>query len=204
MPARILYTIVSRFRGFIFTCCTFSRLYFEISSPYQGPPHGGTDNPWSRHGNPHAHASPPRDLWIHLGLRCWLVPFCVHWITRGLGTVLAGEHRLGSEPGYGPLRCWACMYACTFRVRSSRSDVLPTSEEYKWCIPLRAYGDGAEAQQHFEILSILPLMSCSSATLDSRILVNVRNTTKTASSARRTNLEVLAWSFSALRGLQKT
>lgn len=32
-------------------------------------------------------------------------------------------------------------------------------------IPLRIYGDGAEAQQHFEIMTLLPLMSISKSTL---------------------------------------
>ncbi len=32
-------------------------------------------------------------------------------------------------------------------------------------IPLRIYGDGAEAQQHFEIMSLLPLMSISKSAL---------------------------------------
>ena len=34
------------------------------------------------------------------------------------------------------------------------------------CVPLRVYGDGADAQQHFEVFTILPIMGCSSSTLD--------------------------------------
>lgn len=72
-----------------------------------------------------------------------------------------------------------------------------------FCIPLRIYGDGADAQQHFEIMTILPVLCCSSSTLDSRILCSVRNTSKTTNEARAHILQVLAWSFEALRVLDK-
>ena len=65
-------------------------------------------------------------------------------------------------------------------------------------VPLRVYGDGADAQQHFEIMTILPVLSASSSTLDSRILVSVRNSDKTTNEARYKILEVLSWSFNAL------
>ena len=66
-------------------------------------------------------------------------------------------------------------------------------------IPFRVYGDGAEAQQKFELLSMLPLMSASHATLDSRILLTVRNCEKTHAQARTDILEVVRWSIEALR-----
>lgn len=78
-----------------------------------------------------------------------------------------------------------------------------TIKDTSRCIPLRIYGDGADAQQHFEIFTLLPILGCSSSTLDSRILLNVRNTEKTAPEARRTILEIIAWSFEALRTLMK-
>ena len=71
------------------------------------------------------------------------------------------------------------------------------------CIPLRIYGDGADAQQHFEIFTMLPILGCSSSTLDSRILLNVRNTEKTTPEARRKILEIIAWSFESLRTLME-
>ena len=78
-----------------------------------------------------------------------------------------------------------------------------TIKDTSRCIPLRIYGDGADAQQHFEIFTLLPILGCSSSTLDSRILLTVRNTEKTAPEARRTILEIIAWSFEALRTLMK-
>ena len=66
-------------------------------------------------------------------------------------------------------------------------------------MPLRIYGDGADAQQHFEIMTILPVLSCSSSTLDSRVLCSVRNADKTTNQARKDILDVLAWSFESLR-----
>lgn len=68
-------------------------------------------------------------------------------------------------------------------------------------VPLRLYGDGADAQQHFEIMTILPVLASNHSTLDSRILCSVRNTYKTTTECRRQILEVLAWSFKALRPL---
>ena len=68
-----------------------------------------------------------------------------------------------------------------------------------FCLPMRIYGDGADAQQHFEIMTVLPLLTCSSSTMDSRILCSVRNCDKTTNEARRLILEVLVWSFQALR-----
>lgn len=79
------------------------------------------------------------------------------------------------------------------------NSIVHTSKEYRSTIPLRLYGDGAEAQRHFELLSILPIMSVSGSTLDSRVLISVRNSTKTGSEARRSTLEVVAWSFQSLR-----
>ena len=67
------------------------------------------------------------------------------------------------------------------------------------CVPLRVYGDGADAQQHFEVFTILPIMGCSSSTLDTRLLCSVRNTERTTNEARKRIVEILAWSFEALR-----
>jgi len=68
-----------------------------------------------------------------------------------------------------------------------------------FCLPMRVYGDGADAQQHFEIMTVLPLLTCSSSTMDSRILCSVRNCDRTTNEARRLILEVLVWSFEACR-----
>lgn len=65
-------------------------------------------------------------------------------------------------------------------------------------IPFRLYGDGADAQQHFEIMTMLPTLAVSSSTLDSRILLSVRNTDKTTTVARTRILEVTSWSLKAL------
>lgn len=64
---------------------------------------------------------------------------------------------------------------------------------------MRIYGDGADAAQKFEIMSILPVLCASSSTLDSRILCSVRNADKTTSEARDLVLKVMAWSFASLR-----
>ena len=74
-----------------------------------------------------------------------------------------------------------------------------TNEDRRLCIPLRLYGDGADAQQHFEIFTMLPVLSTSSSTLDSRILLSVRNCDKTTVKAREDILQTLAWSFESLR-----
>lgn len=50
---------------------------------------------------------------------------------------------------------------------------------------------------------MLPILGCSSSTLDSRILLNVRNTEKTTPEARRKILEIIAWSFESLRTLME-
>jgi len=62
------------------------------------------------------------------------------------------------------------------------------------------YGDGADAQsqQHFEIITILPILESSSSTLDTRLLTCTRNTSKTLAVARTKILEVITWSFHAL------
>lgn len=67
-------------------------------------------------------------------------------------------------------------------------------------VPLRVYGDGADAQsnQHFEMITVLPILSASSSTMDTRILVAVRNSDKTMDECRTKILEVVAWSFRAL------
>ena len=72
-------------------------------------------------------------------------------------------------------------------------------EDASTVIPLRIYGDGADAQQHFEIMTVLPILASSSSTLDTRILCSVRNTEKTTVEARQKILVVLAWSFESLR-----
>lgn len=73
------------------------------------------------------------------------------------------------------------------------------SKDVKTCVPLRLYGDGANAQQHFEINTVLPVLACGHSTLDTRLLCSVRNTQKTTVKARTDILVVLAWSFEALR-----
>ena len=70
-------------------------------------------------------------------------------------------------------------------------------------MPFRVYGDGADASQHFELFTILPLLCCSRSTLDNRSVTAIRNTNKTTSECRRQILVVLAWSFEALRNLIK-
>lgn len=77
----------------------------------------------------------------------------------------------------------------------------PISQDIFNCIPLRIYGDGADAQVHFEMFTVLPVLSVSSSTLDSRLLTCVRNTDRTTAEARHSILVVLAWSFEALRNL---
>ena len=74
-------------------------------------------------------------------------------------------------------------------------------QDLSTCCPLRIYGDGAEAQQHFELISILPVLACGHNTLDTRLVCAVRNSQKTTTAARHQILIVLAWSFEALRSL---
>lgn len=69
------------------------------------------------------------------------------------------------------------------------------SEDTDFTIPLRIYGDGADAQQHFEIVTILPVLASGSSTLDTRILCSVRNTDKTMVETRHKILEAIRWSF---------
>ena len=42
------------------------------------------------------------------------------------------------------------------------------------CVPFRVYGDGADASQHFELFTILPLLCCSRSTLDNRIVTAIK------------------------------
>ena len=69
--------------------------------------------------------------------------------------------------------------------------------------PYRIYGDGADSHrnQNFEAMTILPLMCRSHSTMDSRILLSVRNAAGTASSARNLINEVISWSLIQLRSL---
>lgn len=73
-----------------------------------------------------------------------------------------------------------------------------------WTIPLRLYGDGADAHrnQSWEMFTMLPLLGGTSSTLDTRLLLSVRNTTYTMSDCRDSILQVIAWSFECLRTLQ--
>lgn len=76
-----------------------------------------------------------------------------------------------------------------------------TLEDTSHCLPLRIYGDGADAQAnaHFEMYTVLPVLSVASSTLDTRLLYAVRNTDKTSPESRKKILETLAWSFEAMR-----
>ena len=67
--------------------------------------------------------------------------------------------------------------------------------------PYRIYGDGADSHrnQNFEAMTLLPLMCGSHSTMDSRLLLSVRNAGATASGARVLINEVIAWSLMALR-----
>lgn len=76
---------------------------------------------------------------------------------------------------------------------------MPKTKDKSTCVPLRIYGDGAEAQQHFELMTILPVLASNHSTMDSRIVISVRNTQRTTAACRYRILEVLAWSFKALR-----
>ena len=75
-------------------------------------------------------------------------------------------------------------------------------------IPLRIYGDGADVNKsgtlHFELLSLLPTLTASSSTLDSRLLLAVRSTYHTDPSALHDLSAVIAWSFEALSCLANT
>ena len=79
------------------------------------------------------------------------------------------------------------------------------ADQFAHHVPLRLYGDGADARgrAHFELYSILPVLSCSGSTLDSRLLVCVRNT-NTTTHTRQTICQILAWSFSALRDFDES
>ena len=82
-------------------------------------------------------------------------------------------------------------------------DLKPTFPEFHGkfsrVIPLRIYGDGADAARKFEMFSLLPILSASSSTLDTRLVLAVRNCSRTYSDCRVKISEVLAWSFEALR-----
>jgi hypothetical protein len=69
------------------------------------------------------------------------------------------------------------------------------------CTQVRLYGDGADAQQHFELMSLLAVLGGSSSTLDSRLALSIRNSNRTSSEARTLICEVIAWSFDSLRTL---
>ena len=71
-------------------------------------------------------------------------------------------------------------------------------------IPLRIYGDGAEAQQPFEIYTLLSVLHEGSSTMDSRLLISCRNCHQTTDRARTDILETIAWSFEALGSLAAT
>lgn len=80
----------------------------------------------------------------------------------------------------------------------------PATKDKRFFIPLRIYGDGADAQQPFEIYTVLPVLGAeNSSTLDTRLLVAVRNTFKTHDSCRDDILTVIAWSFEALSAFLK-
>lgn len=66
---------------------------------------------------------------------------------------------------------------------------------------VRIYGDGADAQQHFELMSLLAVVTGSSSTLDSRVALSVRNCNQTSPEARKLICDVVAWSFDSLRSL---
>lgn len=68
-------------------------------------------------------------------------------------------------------------------------------------IPYRIYGDAADSRraQNFELTSMIPIMSCGSATLDTRLALCVRSTVATSPEASHVVNEVLAWSFEAMR-----
>ena len=69
------------------------------------------------------------------------------------------------------------------------------------CFQVRLYGDGADAQQHFELMSLLAVVTSSSSTLDSRIALSVRNCNRTTAESRQIICTVIAWSFHSLRYL---
>ena len=78
---------------------------------------------------------------------------------------------------------------------------LVTCKDTRTTIPLRLYGDGADAAQKFEIMTMLPICATSVSTMDTRLLLSVRNSEKTTTAARAEILEVIAWSFESLRAL---
>ena len=77
-------------------------------------------------------------------------------------------------------------------------------EDLPWLVPLRIYGDGADAQrnQPWEMFTMLPILGMKSSTLDSRLLLAIRNTTYTTSDCRDLILETIAWSFDVLSNLK--
>ena len=74
------------------------------------------------------------------------------------------------------------------------------ADQLQWVVPLRVYGDGADSHrnQAFEMFSLLPLLGPKSSTLDTRVLLGVRNTVYTMNSCRDAILDVISWSFSSL------
>ena len=68
-------------------------------------------------------------------------------------------------------------------------------------LQVRLYGDGADAQQHFELMTMLAVVTSSSSTLDSRLVLSVRNTHRTTVECRDLINEVIAWSFESMRNL---
>ena len=76
-------------------------------------------------------------------------------------------------------------------------------EDFENVVPLRLYGDGADVSlsQHFEMMSVLPVLTSTSTTLDTRMVISVRSTTMTERSAVDAICSVVAWSFTALRPL---
>ena len=74
-------------------------------------------------------------------------------------------------------------------------------DDFRRVVPLRVYGDGADVSrsQHFELISLLPVLTSASTTLDTRMAVSIRSTTVTEKSAVDAICSVIAWSFAALR-----
>ena len=77
----------------------------------------------------------------------------------------------------------------------------PDIPDLNLAIPYRVYGDGADSHrnQNFEAMTLLPVLASGSSTLDTRILVSVRNCQGTAASARTKISETIAWSLCAMR-----
>lgn len=71
-----------------------------------------------------------------------------------------------------------------------------------WALPLRLYGDGADVRghNHFELMTLLPVLGASTSTMDTRLLLAVRSTIQTDQGPTVSKIcEVLRWSFEALR-----